>query len=128
MKAAVIFFGFFLVIAPLAGSQVRTQNGDDSTLSVILLGTRSGPAIDPQRTGIGTLVVAGSEQLLFDCGRGIPTAMSRMAIVPADVTRVFLTHLHSDHVIALPELYLYPWASRVERRPLKCGDPMAPGR
>jgi len=32
--------------------------------------------------------------------------MSRMGIVPADVTKVFLTHLHSDHVIDLPELYL----------------------
>ena len=26
------------------------------------------------------------------------------------VTKVFLTHLHSDHVVALPELYLEPWA------------------
>ena len=47
MKAAVILFGLFLVNAPLAGSQERTQNSDDSKLTVILLGTRSGPAIDP---------------------------------------------------------------------------------
>ena len=123
MKATVIFFGFCLVIAQLVGSQERTQNSDDSKLSVILLGTRSGPIIDPQRAGIGTLVVAGSEQLLFDCGRGVPTAMSRMAIVPADVTKVFLTHLHSDHVIALPELYLYPWASQGRTTPFEVWGP-----
>ncbi|HMJ81560.1 MAG TPA: MBL fold metallo-hydrolase, partial [Vicinamibacterales bacterium] len=123
MKAAVILFGLFLVNAPLAGSQERTQNRDDSKLTVILLGTRGGPAIDPQRAGIGTLVVAGSEQLLFDCGRGIPTAMSRLAIVPAGVTKVFLTHLHSDHVIALPELYLYPWASEGRTTPFEVWGP-----
>ena len=123
MKAAVILFGLFLVNAPLAGSQERPHNSDDSKLTVILLGTRSGPAIDPQRAGIGTLVVAGSEQLLFDCGRGIPTAMSRMAIVPAGVTKVFLTHLHSDHIIALPELFLYPWASEGRTTPLEVWGP-----
>ena len=122
-RSAFILFSGLLVIAPLASSQERTQDSDDSQLSVILLGTRSGPAIDPQRAGIGTLVVAGSEQLLFDCGRGIPTAMSRMAIVPADVTKVFLTHLHSDHVISLPELYLYPWASQGRTTPFEVWGP-----
>ena len=123
MKATVILFGFFLVIAPLAGSQERTRNSDDSKLSVVLLGTRSGPAIDAQRVGIGTLVVAGPELLLFDCGRGVPTAINRAAIMPADVTKVFLTHLHSDHVVALPELYLYPWASEGRSTPFSVWGP-----
>ena len=123
MKAAVILFSLFLGIAPPAGSQERTQNSDDSTLKVMLLGTRSGPVIDPERTGIGTLIVAGPERLLFDVGRGVPTAMSRMGIVPADVTKVFLTHLHSDHVIDLPELYLYPWASQGRTTPFEVWGP-----
>jgi ribonuclease Z len=123
MKAAGILFCLFLLIAPTAGSQEQTQNSDDSTLKVMLLGTRSGPAIDPQRAGIGTLIVAGPERLLFDIGRGVPTAMSRMGIVPADVTKVFLTHLHSDHVIDLPELYLYPWASQGRTTPFEVWGP-----
>jgi ribonuclease Z len=61
--------------------------------------------------------------LLFDCGRGVPTAISRMAIAPADVTKVFLTHLHSDHVIALPELYLFPWASQGRSTPFHVWGP-----
>ena len=123
MKAAVNLFSLFLGIAPPAGSHERAQNGDDSTLKVMLLGTRSGPVIDPERTGIGTLIVAGPERLLFDIGRGVPTAMSRMGIVPADVTKVFLTHLHSDHVIDLPELYLYPWASQGRTTPFEVWGP-----
>jgi ribonuclease Z len=123
MKAVVILFTLFLVIAPPAGSQEQTLNSDDSTPKVMLLGTRSGPAIDPQRAGIGTLIVAGPERLLFDVGRGVPTAMSRMGIMPADVTKVFLTHLHSDHVIDLPELYLYPWASQGRTTPFEVWGP-----
>jgi ribonuclease BN (tRNA processing enzyme) len=110
-------------LKPPPGSQERTATADDSKIKVILLGTRSGPAIDPQRVGIGTLILAGSERLLFDCGRGIPTAMSRMGILPADVTKVFLTHLHSDHIIALPELYLYPWASQGRTLPFQVWGP-----
>ena len=110
--------------SPPAGSQESAQTSNDSTLRVMLLGTRSGPAIDPQRSGIGTLIVAGPERLLFDVGRGVPTAMSRMGIVPADVTKVFLTHLHSDHVIALPELYLFPWASQGRTTPFEVWGPV----
>ena len=123
MKAAGTLLGLFLSITVYAGSQDQTQENNNSALRVILLGTRSGPAIDAQRVGIGTLVVAGPELLLFDCGRGVPTAISRAAITPADVTKVFLTHLHSDHVIALPELYLYPWASEGRSTPFHVWGP-----
>ena len=102
---------------------IQPIKNNDSTLRLILLGTRSGPAIEAQRVGIGTLGVAGPELLLFDCGRGVPTAISRAAIMPADVTKVFLTHLHSDHVIALPELYLYPWASEGRSTPFHVWGP-----
>jgi ribonuclease Z len=122
--AALVTIGLSLrAQSPPAGSQESAQTSNDSTLRVMLLGTRGGPAID-QRSGIGTLIVAGPERLLFDVGRGVPTAMSRMGIVPADVTKVFLTHLHSDHVIALPELYLFPWASQGRTTPFEVSGPV----
>jgi ribonuclease Z len=123
--AALVTIGLSLrAQSPPAGSQESAQTSNDSTLRVMLLGTRGGPAIDPQRSGIGTLIVAGPERLLFDVGRGVPTAMSRMGVVPADVTKVFLTHLHSDHVIALPELYLFPWASEGRTTPFEVWGPV----
>jgi ribonuclease Z len=39
------------------------------------------------------------------------------------VTKVFLTHLHSDHIISLPELYLFPWASQGRNKPLQVWGP-----
>lgn len=78
-------------------------------MQIILLGTLGGPNFNAQRLGISTLVVAGPERLLFDAGRSLTTGLARLPVNPADVTRVFLTHLHSDHVISLPELLLFPW-------------------
>jgi ribonuclease Z len=92
-------------------------------MKVVLLGTRSGPAVDAQRLGISTLVLAGPEKLLFDCGRAMTTGMARLAINPADVTKVFLTHLHSDHIVSLPELVLFPWASQGRAAPVQVWGP-----
>jgi ribonuclease Z len=101
--------------AVLAGTSGVSAQGaqspsDQPNIRVILLGTQGGPNFNAQRLGISTLVLAGSERLLFDAGRGTTTGMARVGINPADVTKVFLTHLHSDHVISLPELLLFPWA------------------
>ena len=92
-------------------------------LTVILLGTAAGPTVQPQRLGISTLVRAGSQTLLFDCGRALTTGLARLAINPASVTKVFLTHLHSDHVVSLPELYLFPWAAQGRQVPLQVWGP-----
>jgi ribonuclease Z len=95
--------------APRAQS-VRSTS-ESASLKVILLGTMGGPTISADRRGISTLVAAGPDLLLFDAGRGLTTSLVRLNINPATVTRVFLTHLHSDHVVSLPELLLFPWAS-----------------
>lgn len=91
-------------------------------IRVVLLGTAGGPVIRSGRVGIGTLVLAGDQVLLFDVGRGVPGALRRV-VRPADVTAIFLTHLHSDHVVAIPELYLFPWASEGRRTPFRIQGP-----
>jgi ribonuclease Z len=91
-------------------AQVSQSPADSQNMRVILLGTLGGPNFNAQRLGISTLVLAGAERLLFDAGRGTTTGMARAGINPNAVTKVFLTHLHSDHVISLPELIVFPWA------------------
>lgn len=65
------------------------------------------PAID--RFGPSTLVEAGSEKLLFDAGRGVTQRLWQAGVGLGDVNAVFLTHLHSDHVVGLPDLWLTGW-------------------
>lgn len=104
-------------------SNLGQQSPSRAGIRVVLLGTQGGPTFSAQRVGIGTLVLAGDERLLFDAGRAITTGMSRAAVNPADVTRVFITHLHSDHVISLPEMMISPWASEGRKVPLEVWGP-----
>lgn len=125
MKIASIL-ALILVLTALnrpVASQERGTGGGDANLKVILLGTAGGPTFSADRAGISTLVLAGAEKLLFDCGHGLTTSLTRLSIRPSTVTKVFLTHLHSDHVISLPELYLFPWASEGRTMPLQVWGP-----
>jgi ribonuclease Z len=113
MKSISALAGLLLLLTgphAVVHAQKAIAGASDPSITVVLLGTRSGPFVDAQRFGISTLVLAGPEKLLFDCGRASTTGMERLAINPADVTKVFLTHLHSDHIVSLPELVLFPWA------------------
>jgi ribonuclease Z len=120
-RAVALCFLTWVVGAHLGAQQSPVPS---PAIRVTLLGTASGPTFDAERLGIGTLVDAGPERLLFDAGRGVTTGMMRAGINPADVTKVFLTHLHSDHVISLPELLSFPWASQGRTTPLMVWGPV----
>jgi ribonuclease Z len=93
-------------------------------IRVTLLGTASGPRAFVDKAGISTLVEAGGERLLFDAGRGFMQRLVQAGYPMNAVTRLFLTHLHSDHVIGVPELLLTPWAAAPERTvPLEVWGP-----
>lgn len=96
-------------------SALHAQSGTDVTppkapdaIRVTLLGTgRPDPTID--RFGPSTLVQAGDETLLFDCGRGATQRLWQLRIPMSRIGAVFLTHLHSDHTVGLPDLWLTGW-------------------
>jgi ribonuclease Z len=112
------------ITVALAGAIVSAQDAHTSSLRVVLLGTGAGPVPNPQRFGISTLVIAGDQRLLFDCGRAATIRMNQLGIAPGTLSKLFLTHLHSDHVIGIPDLYLSGWASYEGRKtPLQVWGP-----
>jgi ribonuclease Z len=74
-------------------------------LKVTLLGTGS-PTPAMNRFGPSTLVEAGEQKFLFDAGRGALQRLTQLKVRWPDVEGVFLTHLHSDHLVGLPDLWL----------------------
>lgn len=75
---------------------------------VTLLGTGiPHPQLD--RFGSSTLIEAGAEKLLFDCGRCTLQRLFQTGTPIADVNNLFLTHLHSDHTVGIPDFWLTPW-------------------
>jgi ribonuclease Z len=89
-----------------------------------LLGTASGPRAFVDKAGISTLVEAGGERFLFDVGRGFMQRLVQAGFPMNAVSKLFITHLHSDHVIGLPDLMLTPWSAAPERKvPLEVWGP-----
>ena len=78
-------------------------------LRVVLLGSAAGPLVNLQQYGASTLVEAGGVRLLFDCGRGATMRLAQMGISSGTISRLLLTHLHSDHVLQIPDLLLTGW-------------------
>jgi ribonuclease Z len=54
-------------------------------------------------------VEAGKEKLLFDCGRGATMRLYQLKIPFDDLNALFLTHLHSDHIVGISDFYLTGW-------------------
>ncbi len=79
---------------------------DDFTVTLLGTGT---PNPDPERFGPSTLVEAGGQRLLFDMGRGVTIRLWQKRIPFGTIDAHFLTHLHSDHVNGLPDLWLTGW-------------------
>jgi ribonuclease Z len=77
-------------------------------MRVTLLGTGSPPP-SIERFGPATLVEVGGQKLLFDVGRGATQRLWQLGIPLGQVNGVFITHLHSDHVVGLPDLWLTGW-------------------
>jgi ribonuclease Z len=76
--------------------------------TVTLLGTGSPqPRVD--RFGPATLIEAGGQKVLIDCGRGAAQRIWQLGIPLSKVAAVFLTHLHSDHIVGIPDLWLTGW-------------------
>jgi ribonuclease Z len=77
-------------------------------MKVTLLGTGCPPAV-MNRFGPSTLIEAGDQKLLFDAGRGALQRLVQIGVPWQAVQGVFLTHLHSDHVVGFPDLWLSGW-------------------
>lgn len=91
-------------------------------IDVILLGTGS-PMVDPHRAGPATLVQAGGQTFLVDCGRGVLMRAAAMGVGAANVSALLLTHLHSDHITDLSDVITTRWISTLTRTPLPVYGP-----
>ncbi len=85
-----------------------------SRTTIVMLGTGT-PIPDPDRSGPAVAIIVDSTPYLFDAGTGIvrrAVAATRLGVpglAMPELTRVFLTHLHSDHTMGLNDVIFTPW-------------------
>ncbi|MDG2242968.1 MAG: MBL fold metallo-hydrolase [Rhodospirillaceae bacterium] len=98
----------FGIIWHWASIYPSSTSAEDLTLKATILGSGYVEPL-PDKYGASILVEAGTETLLFDAGRGTTIRLNQIPVPYDTVDKVFLTHLHSDHVVGIPDLYLTGW-------------------
>ena len=115
MKRTSDFAVGLLISVLLAWSGLSlAQNASATITEVVLLGTGT-PLPDPERAGPSIAIVVNDTPYLVDAGTGLVrrAAAARdkgvVALRPTNLKIGFLTHLHSDHTLGLPDLMITPW-------------------
>ena len=114
----VLVAGALALVAMSCPAQVPPASDD---FTVTLLGTGS-PFPSIKRFGPAVLVQVGTKTLLFDAGRGVSQRMTQAGVRLGALDALFLTHLHSDHTVGIPDLWLTGWL------PLPVGNRKGPFR
>lgn len=81
---------------------------------VVLLGTGT-PNAEPDRSGPALAIVVNGTPYLVDAGPGVVRRANEAfqkgveGLAMKRLSTVFLTHLHTDHTLGLPDLIFTPW-------------------
>ncbi len=86
----------------------RCTAAQRATGCLIVLGSGM-PVPDPARAGPAYAVVFNERTFVFDAGSGVMRRIAAAGLPIDGVTRLFLTHLHSDHTLGLPDVMLTTW-------------------
>ena len=100
----------------------NSVNDNAPAIKVTLLGTGT-PLPIMERFGASILVEAGSQTLLFDAGRGCLQRLRQVNVFYNQISALFLTHLHSDHIVGIPDLWLTGWLTSGRATPLEVFGP-----
>src|SRR5450759_2834909 len=108
LGAAVVLLAF---AADRAAAQRVFPGAARDTTSItrlIVLGSGT-PVPDPERAGPAFAVTYGTRTFLFDAGAGVMRRVAAAGLAIDGMTAVFLTHLHSDHTLGLPDVIHTTW-------------------
>ena len=104
---------FFISLSVNAAEEYKPS----SITKVIILGSGT-PDPDPKRMGPCVAIVVNDKAYLVDAGANCVRQAAELsveyggkieALNPENLNIAFITHLHSDHTIGLPDLMTTPW-------------------
>lgn len=91
---------------------------------LVILGSKGGPAIRPGGPSpTSSLLQTGGRSIVVDCGLGVTRGIVNAGVSLKDLDLVFITHLHSDHVLELGGLLHTAWTAGLDRPVRVFGPP-----
>ena len=74
-------------------------------MNITFLGTSSGvPTLTRNVSSLALKLSQSSEVWLFDCGEGTQRQIMKSNIKSSQIKKIFVTHMHGDHIYGLPGL------------------------
>jgi ribonuclease BN (tRNA processing enzyme) len=90
-----------------AGGAAAANAPDKTTL--LLLGTQGGPGVGLNRAQTASVVMVGGQPYLVDCGYGTVHGIVQAGLRVAQISNVFVSHLHNDHTADIAALLSIKW-------------------
>ena len=82
---------------------------------LVILGSKGGPAIRPGGPSpTSSLLQLGGRTIVVDCGLGVTRGITEAGLSLKALDLVFITHLHSDHVLELGALLHTAWTAGLD--------------
>ncbi|CDX60754.1 putative hydrolase [Mesorhizobium plurifarium] len=91
---------------------------------LVLLGSKGGPALRPGGPWpSSSLLELGGRNIIVDCGLGVTRGLVDAGISLKALDLIFITHLHSDHVLELGPLIHTAWTAGLATPVIVFGPP-----
>jgi ribonuclease BN (tRNA processing enzyme) len=74
-------------------------------MKITFTGTGAGAGYDHDRGGASVMIEGEGGIILFDCGPGVMRQIHHAGLKVGDIKAIFISHLHFDHTVALPEFF-----------------------
>lgn len=77
----------------------------------VCLGTKGGPRVGLGRSNPANVLIVDDVPYVVDCGPGVSKRLVEAKVALPDVRYVFVTHLHSDHVLEYGNMVYGGWSA-----------------
>jgi ribonuclease BN (tRNA processing enzyme) len=108
---------FALPAAPAkaAGNKAAgNKAAGDKRTRWIFLGSKGGPRVTTGRSNPANVLLVDNEPYVVDCGPGVSKRLAEAKIALPSIRYVFVTHLHSDHVIEYGNMIYGAWSAGLD--------------
>lgn len=119
--------GFLLGLGGMGDALARQAKAAGADLEqgtqLVLLGTKGGPRVGGVRSNPANVLMIDGEPHVVDCGYGVASQLVKAGVPLPSISKVFITHMHSDHILEYGPMLYSAWAAGLNHQVDVWGPP-----